>query len=149
MPASEETVRDRLHYVRMVGPEVFKFAMRVLASSTRQVLQKAGLQVSDVDLFIPHQANKRIIDPGVKRLGIPEERVFVNIERYGNTSSASIPIALCEAHAEGRLRSGDTVAMVGFGAGLTWGAGVLQWTAHLAPEPQAELAAAVSGVGRG
>jgi len=144
MPASEETVRARLHYVKMVGPEVFRFAMRVLATSTRQVLEEAGLSVADIDLFIPHQANKRIIDPGVRRLGIPEDRVFVNIDRYGNTSSASIPICLCEAYDQGRLEAGDTVAMVGFGAGLTWGAGVIQFAAHLAPRRAPVLAGSAS-----
>lgn len=149
-PASEETLRDRLHFVRMAGPEVFRFATRVVAEATEQVLAKAQLTVDDIDLFIPHQANTRIIDSGVRRLGIPTDRVFVNIERYGNTSSASIPIALCEAEEQDRLHPGDTVAMVGFGAGLTWGAGVVQWAAHVEPETEersraAELAGAAAG----
>jgi 3-oxoacyl-[acyl-carrier-protein] synthase-3 len=133
-PASEQTVRDRLHFVRMAGPEVFRFATRAVEQSTGQVLQKAGLVPSDIDLFIPHQANVRIIDHAVKRIGIPEDRVFLNIQRYGNTSSASIPIALSEAEQEGRLKPGDTIVMVGFGAGLTWGAGAIQWQANVAPE---------------
>lgn len=144
-PVSAETVRDRLHFVRMAGPEVFRFATRVVAEATQQVLAKAELGVSDIDLFIPHQANTRIIDSGVRRLGIPPERVFVNIANYGNTSSASIPIALCEAEEQGRLRTGDTVAMVGFGAGLTWGAGLIQWNAHLVPQAERELVGAASG----
>jgi 3-oxoacyl-[acyl-carrier-protein] synthase III len=133
LPASEETVRDHLHFVQMHGPEVFRFATKVVVDATRQVLAKAGLGIADVDLFIPHQANLRIIDYAVNRLHMPREHVFLNIDRYGNTSSASIPIALCEAEARGLLQPGDTVVMVGFGAGLTWGAGAIQWAAHLAP----------------
>jgi 3-oxoacyl-[acyl-carrier-protein] synthase-3 len=139
-PASEETVRNRLHYVKMAGPEVFRFATRVVVDATRQVLDKASLAVEDLDVFIPHQANTRIIDSAVRRLGIPAERVFVNIDRYGNTSSASIPIALCEAEDAGLLFPGAAVAMVGFGAGLTWGAGLIQWAAHLAPQREPVLA---------
>lgn len=136
-PASEDTVRRRLHYVKMAGPEVFRFATRVVADSTREVLAKAELSIADIDLFIPHQANTRIIDSAVRRLGVPPDRVYVNIDRFGNTSSASIPIALSEAEREGRLKPGDTVVMVGFGAGLTWGAGAMQWATHLAPLRQA------------
>ncbi|HEX6507647.1 MAG TPA: beta-ketoacyl-ACP synthase III [Chloroflexota bacterium] len=128
MPAREETVRNGLHFVRMAGPEVFRFATRVVAEATQQVLAKVGLTAQEIDLFIPHQANTRIIDSAVRRLGIPEDRVFINIDRYGNTSSASIPIALCEAYDQGRLHPGDTVVMVGFGAGLTWAAGAVQWS---------------------
>jgi 3-oxoacyl-[acyl-carrier-protein] synthase-3 len=134
MPTTDETLRDNLHVVKMAGPEVFRFATRVVAESTRQVLDKTGLTTDDIDLFIPHQANERIIDSAVRRLGIAKERVFVNIDRYGNTSSASIPIALCEAEEQGRVKPGDTVVMVGFGAGLTWGAGALQWGAHVSPQ---------------
>jgi 3-oxoacyl-[acyl-carrier-protein] synthase-3 len=141
MPAREETVRDRLHFVRMAGPEVFRFAARVVAEATSQVLAKAGLDADDVDLFIPHQANTRIIESAVRRLKIPAERVFINIDRYGNTSSASIPIALCEAVDTGRLQPGDRVVMVGFGAGLTWGAGAIQWAGHLVPGKSEEVAA--------
>ena len=144
LPASEDTVRDRQHYVKMSGPEVYRFATRVVVDATRQVLDKTGLSVTDIDLFIPHQANTRIIDLAVRRLGIPADRVFVNIDRYGNTSSASIPIALCEAEEQGRLRPGDTVVMVGFGAGLTWGAGAIQWAAHLVPERAAALLASAA-----
>lgn len=133
MPPSDATVRDGLHFVRMAGPEVFRFATRVVAEATEQVLEKTGLNTHDIDLFIPHQANTRIIDSAVRRLAIPEDRVFINIDRYGNTSSASIPIALCEAEETGRLWPGARVAMVGFGAGLTWGAGMLQWAGHLIP----------------
>jgi 3-oxoacyl-[acyl-carrier-protein] synthase-3 len=127
MPAREETVRERLHFVRMAGPEVFRFATRVVGEATSQVLAKAGMSVEDIDLFIPHQANLRIIESAVRRLDIPRDRVVINIDRYGNTSSASIPIALCEAYEAQKLHPGDRVVMVGFGAGLTWGAGVIQW----------------------
>jgi 3-oxoacyl-[acyl-carrier-protein] synthase-3 len=133
-PASEETIADRLHFVKMAGPEVFRFATRVVEESTGQVLQKSGLTPEDVNLFIPHQANVRIIDHAVKRLRIPRDRVFLNIDRYGNTSSASIPIALFEAQQNGKLKPGDTILTVGFGAGLTWGAGAIQWMAHVAPQ---------------
>lgn len=135
-PASEQTVADRLHFVKMAGPEVFRFATRVVEESTGQVLDKAGLTPDDIDLFIPHQANVRIIDHAVKRLRIPHDRVFLNIDRYGNTSSASIPIALFEAQQEGKLNPGDTIVTVGFGAGLTWGAGAIQWMAHVAPRSE-------------
>ena len=143
-PAAEETVRNGLHFVRMAGPEVYRFATRVVAESTNQVLEKAGMDADDIDLFIPHQANTRIIDAAVRRLGIPYERVFVNIDRYGNTSSASIPIALCEAEEQGRLLPGSRVVMVGFGAGLTWAAGAIQWSAHVAPVQKELVAAGVS-----
>jgi 3-oxoacyl-[acyl-carrier-protein] synthase-3 len=136
MPASEETVLNRLHYVKMEGPEIFRFASRKVAEATTQVIAKARLRREDVDLFIPHQANMRIIDSAVRRLGLDGSRVFVNLERYGNTSSASIPMALCAAEAQGRLRPGDTVVMVAVGAGLTWGAAAIQWCAHLAPVEQ-------------
>jgi 3-oxoacyl-[acyl-carrier-protein] synthase-3 len=145
-PASAETVRQGLHYVKMAGPEVFRFATRVVAESTGAVLQKAGFGIEDIDLFIPHQANTRIIDSAVRRLHIPRDRVFMNIDRYGNTSSASIPMALAEAEQEGRLRPGDIVVMVGFGAGLTWGAGALEWATHLAPSETHEPAIAAASL---
>lgn len=121
LPASAETVEKRLHSLKMNGREVFKFATRIIASSSQKVLADQGLTVEDIDLFVPHQANIRIIDTAAKKLGIPPERVFSNLERYGNTSCASIPLCLDEAAAAGRLQSGDLVLMVGFGAGLAWG----------------------------
>ena len=127
-PASAETVARGEHYVHMNGRRVFKFATRVLVSSAESVLACCGLSVEDVDVYVPHQANVRIIDHAVARLGIPEERVVVNVDRYGNTSSASIPLALADAVAEGRVHGGDTVLMTGMGAGLTWGSAVLKWT---------------------
>ncbi|MHB9112213.1 MAG: beta-ketoacyl-ACP synthase III [Thermoleophilia bacterium] len=120
-PASEETVAARRHSIRMNGGEVFKFATRIIASSCREVLSRQGCRVEDVDLFIPHQANIRIIDTAARKLGIAPERVFSNLERYGNTSCASIPICLDEAAAAGRINGGELVLMVGFGAGLSWG----------------------------
>lgn len=143
-PATADTVQNNLHFIKMAGPEVFRFATRVVAEATLEVLAKTGLEIDDVDLFIPHQANSRIIDSAVRRIGMPTERVFVNLDRYGNTSSASIPIALCEAEQQGRLNPGDTVVMVGFGAGLTWGAGAIQWAAHVAPAVEVREVAAIS-----
>ncbi len=126
-PASEETVANREHYVKMQGREVFRFATRVVPESVLQALDQAGLTTEDVDLLIPHQANVRIIDAASKRLKLSEDAVFANVARYGNTSAASIPVALCEALEEGRVKSGDTVVMSGFGAGLSWGTAVWKW----------------------
>lgn len=127
LPASEETVAARQHYLRMNGREVFKFATRIIETSARQVLAKHELTVEDVDLFVPHQANVRIIDAAVRKLGIPPDKVFSNLDRYGNTSCASIPLCLDEAVTEGKLRGGDLVLMVGFGAGLSWGSCLVRW----------------------
>jgi 3-oxoacyl-[acyl-carrier-protein] synthase III len=118
---------DRL--VKMNGREVFKFATRVLVSSAEAVLARYGASVEDVDVYIPHQANVRIIDHATKKLGIPSDRVVINVDRYGNTSSGSIPLALADAQADGRLREGSLVLMTGMGAGLTWGSALMRWTA--------------------
>jgi 3-oxoacyl-[acyl-carrier-protein] synthase-3 len=126
-PTSAQTVAENAHAVRMNGQEVFKFAVRVMNEATDQVLAKAGWSAGEIDLLVPHQANLRIIDAAVKRLGLDPERVVLNVDRYGNTSSASIPIALCEAEAAGRLNPGDKVVCVSFGAGLVWGAIALEW----------------------
>jgi 3-oxoacyl-[acyl-carrier-protein] synthase III len=115
-------------YVKMHGREVFKFATRVLVSSAEKVLAECGRSVDEVDVYVPHQANVRIIDHAAKKLGIPKERVVVNVDRYGNTSSGSIPLALEDASADGRLRPGALVLMTGMGAGLTWGSGLIEWT---------------------
>ena len=115
-------------YVHMNGREVFKFATRVLVSSAEAVLERCGVAVEAVDVYIPHQANVRILDYAVQKLGIPRERMIVNVERYGNTSSGSIPLALAEAQADGRLKEGDLVLMTGMGAGLTWGSALMEWT---------------------
>ncbi|MEI6915215.1 MAG: beta-ketoacyl-ACP synthase III, partial [Armatimonadota bacterium] len=127
-PASEQTVKDRLHYIKMEGKEVFRFAVKVMGESTERTLAKCGLCTEEIDLFVPHQANIRIIDSAARRLGIPLERVYVNVDRYGNTSSGSIPIALYEAWQHGRLNPDDKVVIVGFGAGLTWASSVTVWT---------------------
>lgn len=116
------------HSIRMNGGEVFKFAVRVLDDSTRRSLAQAGLSIGDVDLLIPHQANVRIIDAAAKRLGLTEQSVFSNVQRYGNTSAASIPLALVEARNAGRIHEGDTLVLVGFGAGLSWASCVVKWT---------------------
>ena len=131
-PATDETVARGEHYVRMNGREVFKFATRVLVSSARDLLEQSGVAVEDVDVYVPHQANVRIIQHAVEKLGISPERVVVNVDRYGNTSSGSIPLALADALAEGRVKRGDLVLMTGMGAGLTWGSGLIEWTEGIA-----------------
>ncbi|HUK43752.1 MAG TPA: beta-ketoacyl-ACP synthase III [Gaiellaceae bacterium] len=115
-------------HLKMNGREVFKFATRVLVSSAEAALEASGLSVDDVDVYVPHQANVRIIDHAVRRLGFPEQKVVVNVDRYGNTSSGSIPLALADAVSDGRLRPGSLVLMTGMGAGLTWGSAVIRWT---------------------
>ena len=127
LPASHATVDAREHYMKMNGHEVYKFATRVVAESAHRVLERCGRSVADIDLFVPHQANLRIIDAAVKKLGIADDRVYTNLQKYGNTSCASIPLCLSEARAEGRLREGDLVLLMGFGAGLTWGACLMEW----------------------
>lgn len=127
-PASPETVEKKLHTLQMEGKEVFKFAVRVMGDASVRVLEKAGLAQGEIDLLVPHQANIRIVDAAVKRLGISRDKVVINLERYGNMSAASIPVALDEAVKTGRIKEGDNIVMVGFGTGLTWGACVLKWT---------------------
>jgi 3-oxoacyl-[acyl-carrier-protein] synthase III len=126
-PASAETVAQREHYVQMQGRDVFRFATRVLPESVLQALQAANLTTDDIDLLIPHQANTRIIDAAVRRLKLSESVVFSNVERYGNTSAASIPVALCEAVESGLVQPGATLVLSGFGAGLSWGSAVWKW----------------------
>jgi 3-oxoacyl-[acyl-carrier-protein] synthase-3 len=113
----------------MNGREVFKFATRVLVSSAQALLEECGKSVDDIDVYVPHQANRRIIDHAVGKLGILPEKTVVNVDRYGNTSSGSIPLALAEARADGRLFEGALVLLTGMGAGLTWGSALLHWTA--------------------
>jgi 3-oxoacyl-[acyl-carrier-protein] synthase-3 len=125
--ASRETDREDPH-LRMNGREVFKFATRVLVSSAEAVLEECGKTVADVDVYVPHQANVRIIDHATRKLGFPPEKVIVNVDRYGNTSSGSIPIALADAADDGRLGPGRLVLMTGMGAGLTWGSALVEWT---------------------
>jgi 3-oxoacyl-[acyl-carrier-protein] synthase III len=115
-------------FVKMNGREVFKFATRVLVQSGEAVLAQCGSSIDDVDVYIPHQANVRIIDHATKKLGIPSERVVINVDRFGNTSSGSIPLALADAQEDGRLRKGSLVLMTGMGAGLTWGSALMRWT---------------------
>ncbi len=129
-PATAETVASRQHFAKMNGREVFKFATRVLVDSAERVLDECGVSVSEVDVYVPHQANVRIIDHARRKLGIPEERTVVNVDRYGNTSSGSIPLALGDAEVDGRLRAGELVLMTGMGAGLTWGSALIEWTAN-------------------
>jgi 3-oxoacyl-[acyl-carrier-protein] synthase III len=118
-------------YLTMDGPQVYKFATTVSVESAARVLDAIGMTVADVDVFVPHQANLRIIEHAARRLGIPLEKVVSNVDRYGNTSAASIPICLDEAHRTGRIRPGDIVLMVGFGGGLSWGSCVMEWTTPL------------------
>ncbi|MBI5034899.1 MAG: ketoacyl-ACP synthase III [Chloroflexi bacterium] len=133
-PSGPETVLSKMHFIKMNGREVYRFATRVMATAAKQAVERAGWALDKIDLFIPHQANKRIIDSAAKSLNLPPEKVFVNLENYGNTSAASIPIALCEAISGGRIKPGDHLVMVGFGAGLTWASCAIEWTA---PKPGA------------
>jgi 3-oxoacyl-[acyl-carrier-protein] synthase-3 len=127
-PASHETVDQRLHYVRQDGPHVFKYAVRKFAEASQTVLERNGLQASDIDLYVAHQANARIIEASRERLGLPEAKVVKNIERYGNTTAATIPLALGTALDEGRLRRGHVVVMTSVGAGLTVGSILMRWS---------------------
>lgn len=126
--SGSRTFEDPASVLRMNGREVFKFATRVMVSSAEAVLEECGKTIADVDVYVPHQANKRIIDHAVGKLGVPVENTIVNVDRYGNTSSGSIPLALAEARDDGRLRTGDLVLMTGMGAGLTWGSALLEWS---------------------
>ena len=127
IPATCESVNSRQHYLQMRGNEVYKFAIHALEEAVNIVLERAGLTTDDVDLVIPHQANLRIIESSIKRLGIPAERWMINVQEYGNTSAGSIPLALNEAYELGRIKRGDIIVLVGFGGGLTWGAMVMRW----------------------
>jgi 3-oxoacyl-[acyl-carrier-protein] synthase-3 len=127
IPASSDSLDQRLHYLKMEGNEVFKLAVTIMAEAAQAAIQKAGLQLKDIDLVIPHQANIRIILAMAKKFGLPREKVYLNIEKYGNMSSASTITALCEAVKEGRIKKGDVVLLDAFGAGLVWGACVIEW----------------------
>ena len=116
----------------MNGREVFKFATRILVQSAEDLLAQCEVTIDDVDLYIPHQANVRIIEHATRKLGVPSDRVVINVDRYGNTSSGSIPLALADALADGRLRPGQLVLMTGMGAGLTWGSALIRWTMEAA-----------------
>ena len=143
-PPSAQTNADRKHFIQMLGTDVFKYATRQLAESALAAVRDAGLTIDDIDQFVFHQANMRIIDHVGRQLGMPMEKVFVNIEKYGNTSAASVPMALVEAVASGRIKEGDRILMVAFGAGYTAAAAVVEWTADparafLAPGAQTRL----------
>jgi 3-oxoacyl-[acyl-carrier-protein] synthase-3 len=138
-PATEETIRAGKHFIHMEGNEVFRFATRVMAQATREALEVAGLKIEDISLLIPHQANNRIIEAAARGLKLPMEKFVVNVDRYGNTSTASIPIAVCEAVQQGRIQPGDKIVLVGFGAGLTWGALAAEWTGPLPAGPKLYL----------
>ena len=124
-PFSQKVLDERTHYIKMDGRRVLRFAIRIMSKAAVEAVKASGLSLSDIDLLIPHQANLRIIELTRRHLGLPEDKVFINVDRYGNTSAASIPIALCEAIEEGRVNEGDNLVMVGFGGGLTWAATVV------------------------
>lgn len=126
-PATEETVRQKLHFLKMEGNEVFKIAVRIMVEAANKAISKVGLDCGDIDLLIPHQANIRILTAVAKRLGLSEEKIFMNIERYGNMSAASTAVALAEANNQGKVKKGDNVVLVAFGGGLTYGAALIQW----------------------
>jgi len=134
-PCSHRTVSERRHFIRMRGREVFRFAARAMPEATQRALEQADLTVSDLALLIPHQANERILDAAARALNLPTELVYSNVARYGNTSAASIPIALCEAVEEGLVQRDDVIVCVGFGAGLTWGATAVRWSVPLPGRP--------------
>jgi 3-oxoacyl-[acyl-carrier-protein] synthase III len=124
---------DPDRFVKMNGREVFKFATRILVKSAQDVMERCGVTIDDVDVYVPHQANLRIIDHATRKLGVPSEKVVINVDRYGNTSSGSIPLALADAAQDGRLQPGKLVLMTGMGAGLTWGSALIRWTKEMTP----------------
>ncbi|MEJ6952162.1 beta-ketoacyl-ACP synthase III [Natronospora cellulosivora (SeqCode)] len=126
-PSSEITIEEKKHYIKMEGNQVFKFAVKTMGQASVNVIEKAGLSPDDVDLLVPHQANTRIIEAAANRLNLGEDKVFVNLPYYGNTSSASVPIALVEAKEAGLVKNGDVIVLVAFGAGLTWASTVIEW----------------------
>lgn len=136
LPTSQETILNGQHYIQMNGREVFRFATQVMAGATREVIKKAQLSIRDISLVIPHQANQRIIEAAARGLKLPLDRFVINLDRYGNTSTASIPIATVEAVNNKQLNPGDTIVFVGFGGGLTWGAAAAHWTGPLPARKQ-------------
>ncbi len=126
-PASRETVDQRLHFIKMRGNEVFKLAVKIMSDAACKALKKCKLEVEDIDCFIPHQANMRILDAVARKMKLPREKIFFNVAHYGNMSSASTAVALCEAYEAGRIKPGDIVVLDAFGAGLVWGACVIEW----------------------
>lgn len=127
MPATEQSIADKKHYIYMAGNDVFKFAVRIMGSAAEEALEKAGMTKDEIDLLIPHQANIRIIHSAMNRLELSEQKAMINLNKYGNMSAASIPVALAEAVEQQRIQTGDKLVFVGFGGGLTWGASVLVW----------------------
>lgn len=127
LPTTEQTVKDRLHFLKMEGNEVFKTATRIMAEAANKAIKKIDLACKDISLLIPHQANIRILMAVARRMGLPEEKIFLNIEKYGNMSAASTAVALAEASQQGRIKKGDNVVLVAFGGGLTYGAAVIKW----------------------
>ncbi|WP_236887601.1 beta-ketoacyl-ACP synthase III [Metaclostridioides mangenotii] len=126
--ASHDSVENDMHTIHMAGSDVFKFAVRKMAETSQIAIEKANLDAKDIDLYVPHQANVRIIEASAKRLELNMDNVFVNLNKYGNMSAASIPVALDEAYREGKLKKGEKIVVVGFGGGLTWGSSVIEWT---------------------
>lgn len=127
-PASEDSIKNRLHFIKMAGNDVFKFAVRIMQDASVECIESANLEIQDIDYLIPHQANIRIIEASAKRLKLSMNKVYVNLDKYGNMSAASIPVALDEAYREGKIKKGDNIVLVGFGGGLTWGASVVRWS---------------------
>jgi 3-oxoacyl-[acyl-carrier-protein] synthase-3 len=147
-PASETSLEERQHFIKMHGKKLFPFAVRTMEESLRKVMADAGVSADELDLVIPHQANQRIIDAVRERLGIAEAKVVSNIVRYGNTSSASIPISLDEVVREGRLKPGDRLGFMAFGGGATWGASLMRWTLPVERAVAAPAAAVAARAGR-
>lgn len=127
MPTTDDTIKNKLHYIYMEGNEVFKFAVRKMEEISLKVIQKTNLKLQDIDFLVPHQANMRIIESARKKLKLREDKVYINLENYGNMSSASIPVALDEAVRKNKIKNNDVILLIGFGGGLTWGAMVLKW----------------------
>ncbi len=145
IPASFESVERNQHYLQMNGREVYKFAVRCIPKAIEEAVRRANVAIGDVDWFIPHQANIRIIDAAAERLGQPREKFFINVDRYGNTSSASVPVALYEAVRGGRIQQGDLAVLVAFGGGLTWGSCAIRWTKPAMKDPGSRISDSGSG----
>lgn len=131
LPSSAKTLESKLHHIKMNGPEVFRFASKIIVQIANKLLEMASLTYQDVDLFVPHQANLRIIQTAMKRMNIPMGKTVINLDKFGNTSAASIPVALSLAEEDGRLKSGDLVLIIAFGAGLTYGGALIRWGSDL------------------
>ncbi len=127
-PLNPDNIQERNHFVKMSGKDVFKFAIQAIAEASRKVMEQEGLRASDITLMVPHQANVRIISAAARRLEFKDSQIYVNIDRYGNTVGASVGLALSDAYEEGRIKAGDKVLVVGFGAGLSWGATIIEWS---------------------